>query len=178
MNFISGRSCCCLSQPSILTATRQLILSTVNRSKRFANKLLKKMGTKERFKHPQSGDTGLALSGSNPASQARPAYSPDVFDASPKKGSKLAQRLLGKSTNSSTRLSYGSHVAGRSHHRWSDGLETAGFEPSANAADVQQVQSALSCLLCAHGTFGWHHPPSCHICAQHSFLSSLLSTHL
>lgn len=98
------------------------------------------MGTKERFRHPQSSqDPGLAPSGSNPASQARPAYSPDVFDASPKKGSKLAQRLLGKNNNTATRLSYGSHVAGRSHHRWSDGLDSTGFEPSASPADVQRV---------------------------------------
>ena len=106
-----------------------------------ANKFLKKMGTKERFRHPQSEDAGFAPDGSNPAGHARPAYSPDVFDASPKKGSKLAQRLLGKTPNSnSSRLQYGSHVAGRLHHRWSDSLETAGFEPSATAAEVQRVR--------------------------------------
>ena len=99
------------------------------------------MGTKERFRHPQSQDPGLAPGGSNPPSQARPAYSPDVFDTSPKKGSKLAQRLLGKNTSTATRLAYGSHVVGRSHQRWSDGLETPGFEPTAKAAEVQQVRA-------------------------------------
>ena len=55
----------------------------------------------------------------------RPAYSPDAFDDSPKKG-KLAQRLLGGGKSVTGKLVFGSHVAGRSHHKWPEGFDTGG----------------------------------------------------
>lgn len=79
---------------------------------------------------------------------SRPAYSPDAFDDHAKKGSKLAQRLLGggKSVTGKLmpekKLVFGSHVAGRSNHTWSNGLDTGDFEgaSTSRAAEVQQVQ--------------------------------------
>lgn len=78
---------------------------------------------------------------------SRPAYSPDAFDDSAKRGSKLAQRLLGGGKTMSgklmpeKKLNFGSHVAGRSDHRWQDSPEHGGFGgvASPRAAEVQQV---------------------------------------
>ena len=77
---------------------------------------------------------------------SRPAYSPDAFDDHAKKGSKLAQRLLGggKSVTGKLmpekKLMFGSHVAGRSNHTWSNGLDNGDFVGASRAAEVQQVQ--------------------------------------
>ncbi len=79
---------------------------------------------------------------------SRPAYSPDAFDDHAKKGSKLAQRLLGGGKSMTGKLMpekklvFGSHVAGRSNHTWSNGLDTGDFEgaSTSRAAEVQQVQ--------------------------------------
>ena len=84
---------------------------------------------------PTTANAGSGLPSS------RPAYSPDAFDDSSKKGSKLAQKLLGKSTNTrlvASPIAYGSHVAGRSHKQWSDSLNSTGTG-HAGAAEVQQV---------------------------------------
>ncbi|KAL0049997.1 hypothetical protein WJX82_002413 [Trebouxia sp. C0006] len=113
-----------------------------SRSKRLATKMLKKLGTKDRFRnpHPEQPGSGPGLHSS------RPAYSPDAFDDHAKKGSKLAQRLLGggKSVTGKLmpekKLVFGSHVAGRSNHTWSNGLDTGDFEgaSTSRAAEVQQ----------------------------------------
>lgn len=79
---------------------------------------------------------------------SRPAYSPDAFDDHAKKGSKLAQRLLGGGKSMTGKLMpekklvFGSHVAGRSSHTWSNGLDSGDFEgaSTSRAAEVQQVQ--------------------------------------
>ncbi|DBA85094.1 TPA: hypothetical protein ACH3X2_005818 [Trebouxia sp. C0005] len=113
-----------------------------SRSKRLATKMLKKLGTKDRFRnpHPEQPGSGPGLQSS------RPAYSPDAFDDHAKKGSKLAQRLLGggKSVTGKLmpekKLVFGSHVAGRSNHTWSNGLDNGEFEgaSTSRAAEVQQ----------------------------------------
>lgn len=79
--------------------------------------------------------TGSGLQG------GRPAYSPDAFDDIPKKG-KLAQRLLGGSKTVTGKLVFGSHVAGRSHHKWADPSDPGGFEGAASAMRAEEVQQA------------------------------------
>ena len=72
----------------------------------------------------------------------RPAYSPDAFDDVPKKG-KLAQRLLGSSKNVTGKLVFGSHVAGRTHHRWAEPSDAGGFEGAAmRSEEVQQASQS------------------------------------
>ena len=152
-----------------------------SRSKRLASKLLKKMGTKERFRnaHPETipgewlstcGSCWLAYkkystikiipslmascllccyhyAGSG-VQGGRPAYSPDAFDDSPKKG-KLAQRLLVGGKGMTGKLVFGNHVAGRGHHQWPDSFAGGGFEgPSTmRAEDVQQASCSHLPLL-------------------------------
>ncbi len=92
---------------------------------------------------------------------SRPAYSPDAFDDSAKKGSKLAQRLLGggKAVTGKLmpdkKLTFGSHVAGRcTHHKWADSFDSGGLEAtsSVRAAEVQQVSISSSIAFCVLGT--------------------------
>lgn len=82
----------------------------------------------------------LPLCAGSGAQAGRPAYSPDAFDDSPKKG-KLAQRLLGGGKSVTGKLVFGSHVAGRSHHKWADPVDAGSFDGPSNARaeDVQQV---------------------------------------
>ncbi|DBA94847.1 hypothetical protein WJX77_009545 [Trebouxia sp. C0004] len=109
-----------------------------SRSKRLATKMLQKLGTKDRFRNPHPDQPG---SGSGLQS-SRPAYSPDAFDDHDKKGSKLAQRLLGggKKLMPEKKLMFGSHIAGRSSHTWSNGMDNGNFEgaSTSRAAEVQQ----------------------------------------
>lgn len=82
----------------------------------------------------------LACTGSG-VQGGRPAYSPDAFDDIPKKG-KLAQRLLGSSKAVPGKLVFGSHVAGRSRHKWADPSDAGGAEGAASTMRAQEVQQA------------------------------------